>query len=177
MPRRLFVDANVFVFHFADDPKKAEFPFNEAFLKSLENREYSGVLSTFVVAEILGAANRLLSGKLKRAMTPEELAALRETILQSLRDFGIQLIDMDLLGKTDLFDRAAEIVLNSKAMLNPRQKDWRSLGGTDALHLATAEHVDADGFATFDEAFKGTNSPVKIFHVWEEYDNEESREH
>lgn len=145
----------------------------QRFLRDVAGGRVTGVVSSFILAEIVGVANRLLAHQRGREPPLQDLVKLEERVEKELDRLGIEVRDSDGLAAptnslTPLFDRAGYVILHSKAVRGGDGR-WRSVGGADAVHISLAERAKADYFATCDQGFESLNANVTAVIMREEY--------
>lgn len=171
----VYIDVMVFVYFLLSPRYYGISQKSRAFFKDIQDGKYVGKVSTFSVMEYVGVAKAIISEQRKKEITHKETLAVKDTILQFIRDMGIELYDADELvvqqdmAKCSLFSESESLLENATPMLGRNDGKWHSLKGADSLHLVFALRTNAEYFATFDDDFRGVKNTVRTLMINEEY--------
>ena len=170
-PPRVYLDVMLLAYFLGTTATDATLVRNRRFLDKVIEKKIIGVVTTFSVAECVGALAVAYAQRDGVAPTVEQLEAARQRIERFIRAAAIEKQDSDALsysveGPVNLFTRALRIQLVVRPTRGTDGR-WRTVGGADAIHLVFAERADCDQFATFDQGFRNAPGPVRIVMVQE----------
>ncbi|MCK4443100.1 MAG: type II toxin-antitoxin system VapC family toxin [Thermoplasmata archaeon] len=165
--KRTYIDSCVFVYHLFQGEK----PLGKAakqFLTRLEDGEFHGVISPFVILEIHTVGRRILVLNTKK--TEEEIEEDVTKEMVRLAEFPnlslfptpshpLNLNKIFLLAFPFLKKYFGRIESCGQTRKTPEGRDHRALYTVDLIHLATAISSECDEFATTDRLFEDVDEP------------------
>jgi len=157
---RVYVDTMVFIYHLG--PRHYLSDKAEKFFVEVERGKYQAVATTFTVAEYLAVMKEILAGQLRATPAQSHIDKLKIEIENFIGQMGIELLDADdlaetPLGRSDVFRPSFQVVEGVPVTLG-RDREWRGVGGADAISVVLADRAGAELFATFDEGFRGLDA-------------------
>lgn len=172
MPERIYIDSCVFMNKsFKDAAKKTEKDLAEDFLQKVEDGEYDGVITPFVILEIMTAGRRMLIRRTKKPMDEiekEVLEALENVSrMQNLYVYPNPRIHIDIdkalhMAQSFGLKYPGKIVKYRPGTGRPFGRYRDGMLACDLLHLAFALNSDCDEFVTFDKDFKDVDEGITI---------------
>lgn len=155
---RAYIDTMIWIYHLVDPGHPLE-RVCERFLRDLENQKVKGLVSTFVLHEVVDVTKRLLAQKRNREPSQSDLDAIQERVEREMARLGVDIHDADSLavdntGQSVVFGRAGQLINQSGSFRGSHDGKWRTVNGADAIHVALAERAAASHYATFDEGFR-----------------------
>lgn len=170
VPKTVYVDTMVFVYHFLQSSKTRLSNKAASFLRDIETGKYIGIITSFTVSEYLAVIRGLLCEKRNRQVSPEEILVIRRRLEQFITQMGIMLYDSDTLANRHAVFAECESMIERDTPSKGRyDRRWHYLNGADALHVAFATSLNAEAIATFDDDFRGicgSVSPLLLSEVY-----------
>lgn len=173
--KRVYIDTMVWVYHLAHR-QHPEYAKCKMLLDQISRGEIAAVSSTFVIAEIVSAARKVITETRGTPLSVADLQNLRAAVLTEMGNYGVDIRDADSLAaqpspQGGMFGRVSTLVQDCGGSFTyvKGQRRWKGLGGADAIHLALAERSNADILATCDSDFKHSTSLVAPAVVREVY--------
>jgi len=172
MPERIYIDSCVFINKsFKDAVKKTEKDLAEDFLQKVEDGECDGVITPFVILEIMTAGRGMLIRRTKKPMDEiekEVLEALENVSrMQNLYVYPNPRIHIDIekalhMAQSFGLKYPGKIVKCRPNRGRPFGRNHDGMFACDLLHLAFALNSDCDEFVTFDKDFKDVDEGITI---------------
>ncbi len=156
--------------HLAGNVTDSRSPSILNYFESLERLDFDALLSDFVVLEAVTAWKRNTTLKQGKPASRKQVEAFEEQIKILVTGLDIPIAKMsEVLSESsdDKIERALQIAKDVPP--TKIETDWRMAGSNDALHLALAENLGADHFATLDKGLKRFKGGVLPLLVDEEF--------
>jgi hypothetical protein len=159
------------------DPKYQGMLLNKAtsFFNDIQSGKYLGIISKFTETEYRSVVKKVISSLNSQSITSIEEKTALDDFEQFTQRLGIGLTNSDLIAIEDssnigIFEIADVTMQSSIPFYHSKRKEWKIIGGADAILINLAIRSGATMFATFDRGFKGlqnTNiSPLIIPEVY-----------
>ncbi len=132
--------------------------------------DFDGFLSDLVVLEAVAAWKFKTTNKQGKPVSRKQVEAFEEQIERLVTDLGIPIVNLSQVlseSSDDKIERALQIAKDVPP--TKTETNWRMAGSNDALHLALAENLGADHFATLDKGLKRFKGGVVPLLVDEEF--------
>jgi predicted nucleic acid-binding protein len=131
------------------------------FILDIQSGKYTGITSTFTLAEYRGVIKRRISETFNAPVSIYQEESAIITLNHFIRTCGIGLVDADLIatgstGNLRVFADTENTIKTSAPIASGNQ--WKMIKSVDSLAVTIAIRIGADLFATFDEGFRGLGS-------------------
>lgn len=151
------------------------------FFKDLQAGKFTGIVSSYVETEYIGALKVMIAGKTGASRTATEMLQERDELRNAFDSFGVEqndagvLVDEALGGFGKLHEKQQEVLLGSecahRGLPFPGNQKWCGVSSGDAIHAVVARLLDSSFIATADYGFRGLSvagvTPAVIHDVYQ----------